>query len=192
LKIYNIAFSILLFFLVNKIVAQEKDSIIYWSQYEPLVWADFEGIKTDLSEAAAARSRLQIQVLTSLKVDGNYKCHYFATFNRKKSFTIVNDSLVLNHEQIHFDIQELFVRKMRKYFELLKIQGPQKTSICRDVFNKYYKSLDSLQLLYDAETKHSIEKKSQLDWNREISIKLKALGDYSTGNLYGIEQIDQK
>ena len=167
-------------------VAQEKDSIIYWSQYEPLAWADFEGIKTDLSEPAAARSRLQIQVLTSLKSDGNYKCHYFATFNRKKSFTIVSDSLVLNHERIHFDIQELFVRKMRKYFELLKHQDPKKTSICKDVFYKYYKSLDSLQLLYDAETKHSIEKSFQKKWSGKILSELKLLETYNTENLYGI------
>jgi hypothetical protein len=173
-------------------VAQERDSIIYWSQHKPLTWEDFEGIKTDLSEPAAARSRLQIQVLTSLKGDGNYKCHYFATFDRKRSFTIVTDSMVLKHERIHFDIQELFVRKMRKYFELLKLQAHQKTSICRDVFNKYYESLDSLQILYDAETKHSIEKNSQQDWSRKISDDLKTLEDYSTENLYGSKYIDQK
>ena len=174
-------------FLINSAVGQEKDSLIYWSEDQPITWEDFEGVKTDLTETAVARSRLQIQVLTSLNRDNSFKCHYFAVFDRKKSFSIVTNPKVLYHEQIHFDIQEIFVRKMRKHFEGLAREHQRKTSICKDVFYKYYQSLDSLQVLYDAKTKHSVEEEIQSDWNRQIKAELVDTKEFSAENLYNTE-----
>ncbi len=184
-------FVFLFFGLIYSAVCQEKDSIIYWSADQPLNWEDFEGIKIDNAEGATARSHVQIQVLPSLKSNGNNDCLFFATFGRKKSFSISGDVNLLKHEQVHFDIQELFVRKMRKYFERLKQQDPTNTSICTDAFLRYYKELTSYQELYDQETKHSIVKKSQYKWSLKIRKELQSFDNFSAKNLYGNKLISK-
>ena len=167
--------------------AQKKDSIIYWSENLSLTWKDFEGRKIDSTETAAATSVVQIQILPSLKSNGNYNCLFFATFHRKKSFSISRDLNLLKHEQIHFDIQELFARKIRKYFKRLIQLDPTNAQICSNAFFKYFKELNSYQELYDHETKGSRQKNMQQHWNLKISKELRALEEFSVENLYEID-----
>ena len=88
---------------------------------------------------------------------------------------------LLNHEQRHFDIGEIYARIIRK--ECLHI---------KDEINHYnFKKLDSIgkywnekmgqeQDLYDAETVHSMDHLKQEKWDMDIKKRLADLNEYKS------------
>lgn len=86
---------------------------------------------------------------------------------------------VLEHEQLHFDICELFGRKL--YQEILKLRSTNRLSIHN--INKAYSKLDkqysSYQDKYDQETDHSTNGHQQRIWNKKVKRQLAAMSSYS-------------
>ena len=86
---------------------------------------------------------------------------------------------VLEHEQLHFDICELFGRKLYKeVLELRKSGKINKWSIDK-IQSKYEKQYSDYQDLYDKETDHSTNGDEQRKWNKKIKKELNELSDYS-------------
>ncbi|WP_239000335.1 DUF922 domain-containing protein [Hyunsoonleella ulvae] len=87
----------------------------------------------------------------------------------------VNDH-VLGHEQLHFDITELFARKFRKRISLLKTTNDVAKRL-RETHKNINKELAAFQDKYDAETDFSRNMEVQLQWEVFIKKELKIL-DY--------------
>lgn len=87
----------------------------------------------------------------------------------------VNDH-VLGHEQLHFDITELFARKFRKRISLLKTTNDVAKRL-REIHKNINKELAAFQDKYDAETDFSRNIEVQLQWEVFIEKELKIL-DY--------------
>lgn len=87
----------------------------------------------------------------------------------------VNDH-VLGHEQLHFDITELFARKFRKRISLLKTTNDVAKRL-REIHKNINKELTAFQDKYDAETDFSRNIEVQLQWEVFIKKELKIL-DY--------------
>jgi len=150
----------------------ENDTIIVWTEDRKLTWDDFQ--KKNFKGARAAQSDIGIDVRTVYQGNSNYKYIVIAYFYKRESSTETDNLNVLKHEQVHFDIAELFARKMRNRLNLLS----------REKFNKqkYHLTIDEVyenyflfQGSYDKETKHSIEKERQKEWNIRIASELKEL-----------------
>jgi hypothetical protein len=97
-------------------------------------------------------------------------------FNEDKSWKDVkkiNDYILL-HEQKHFDIAELFVRKFRKAVaEKIRNSGD---------YDRYFKSIYTIsneyknfQMVYDKETRHGMNETKQAEYNAAISEELENL-----------------
>ena len=87
----------------------------------------------------------------------------------------------LNHEQKHFDIAELFARKLRKILtdSVFQTEAIARKEIPR-IIRENNKTLNLYQDLYDKETNHSINKEQQGLWDVKIDKELNELEAYSS------------
>jgi hypothetical protein len=160
--------------------AQPKDcnNCIPWKEGSRLKWSDFEGKakKNSLNEALTD-SGMSIE----LKCDGKtskavVKCY----FNPNISWTKSTDSdYLLGHEQLHFDITELFVRKLRK--QLAKF-GNDCEALSKHIdayYQRNYKDFVAYQDRYDRESKHSLNEEMQKFWEQKVARELDELKEYA-------------
>ena len=82
------------------------------------------------------------------------------------------DDFILGHEQLHFDISELFARKMRRKLRRTSFSDNVKAEI-RKIYKDILKELKDYQELYDWETDFSRNREKQLEWNKKITEALK-------------------
>lgn len=86
---------------------------------------------------------------------------------------------ILQHEQLHFDICELFGRKLHKeIMELINSNKFNQRTVDR-IQAKLEKQYSYYQKVYDKETNHSINTTKQQMWNKKIKMELSALSNYS-------------
>lgn len=89
-----------------------------------------------------------------------------------------NDSDLLNHEQKHFDLCELYARKLYKELMdagLTAATMQQANNIFKAVYNEY----NERQYKYDTETEHGTNREEQVKWNAIILEELNALNAYA-------------
>jgi predicted secreted Zn-dependent protease len=104
-------------------------------------------------------------------------CYY----NPNRSWTKSKDSdYLLAHEQLHFDITELFVRKLRKQLAEFGNDCEGLSKHIEDYYNRNYKEFVAYQDRYDRETKHSLNKEKQQFWEEKVSRELKELKSYAS------------
>jgi hypothetical protein len=160
-----------------------KDTIL-WSPSYRLVWNDFKG-KAPVPSPYSAQSNC-LYTLSSIprfSEDTMYlTVHLHPCFTRDASWverSSKQDSL-LQHEQLHFDLCELYGRRFRKSisekkFSLLEYDK-ELNSIFREVWDEYRKAQDD----YDAETQHGIIPEIQNAWYRKVEAELETLSGYAT------------
>jgi len=89
----------------------------------------------------------------------------------------------LNHEQLHFDLSEIYARKMRKSFQESNLTGGSLNSIGNSIFLINYQEFQENQNLYDLETGNGIIEDKQTEWNQKIRNELKKLSRYEFNNI---------
>ena len=155
----------------------QNDTLIDWSANRKLTWVDFRAEPPNPPAAAALTS-------TTIKVDFGYfnetlTYHIRCRFDKESSWGRVKNDYVLSHEQGHFDIAEIFARKL---FDALRKYRPEPKNIPRDV-NKIYqemmKKYYERQGEYDKETNFSMDKQKQEEWLQKINNELNALDNLS-------------
>jgi len=155
-------------------VAQQSKK--QWSATKKLQWADFKGEPDSLSPFSAntysglaykyaIRREIKKQIVTC-EVNG-----YFIPEKSwvKKGFE--NDAELLAHEQLHFDITELFVRKFRQRLKNTRFSRNPKKQI-EVIYKKITAERVAMQKQYDLETNHSENKKMQQKWQYKINMLL--------------------
>lgn len=170
----------LVLFLISNYLRSQK---IEWKENKKLVWSNFKSeINNQRSKDIVAYTHCGwvYSVVKSFNPKGTAKINIETVFNEDKSWKDaekIND-YILNHEQKHFDIAEIFARKIRK-----EIIAKIKTS---DDFNKYFqatynrilKEYKNYQALYDGVTEHGMNKEKQAEYNIVINEELEQLKNY--------------
>ncbi len=166
-----------IFFLSSNIgLSQNIDSLIIWSSDRKLAWEDFKGVKKD-SSFTTAETLSGISLIPYSSDNKNYKYKVYAYFDIYNSFTNNNDNEdLLRHEQLHFDISELFARKIRKEFDLesKKTTNPRYMKIYKRLMSEY----KHYQFLYDLETTHGVILDEQEKWQKKVALELDSLKQY--------------
>ena len=152
------------------------DSIIPW-EASCLKWTDFKNTPPLNQKLIVASTYSGIKWSGKAYNDDTIQFNIVSNFYQKKSWTRTRDSLTLLHEQKHFDITELFARKVRKYIlnsiliskEILKVYGKIQSIV---------KLEQNYQKLYDKETNHGNNTRKQLEWNIKIGNELVELDEY--------------
>lgn len=166
--------ALLLFF--NNVFAQDT---IHWSPGYKLKWEDFQG-KADSSSQYGAISYPGIKYSLSANED-SFSTKVFCFFLKSKSWArIKNNDILLLHEQGHFDIAELFARKLRKSFAEYNFNYQTVGKDIDKIFILNKQERNKTDALYDKETNLSQNKKQQSIWNTKIKIELHKLKEYAS------------
>lgn len=165
--------------------AQTTDTINWRLNYK-LKWDDFKG-KLDSNSTFAAVSSIIMDydiIGTKKNITGvTVKCIFDrndSQLNYSNINKILRDSTLLAHEQTHFDIAELFARRLRKNFK--DIFDKKRTSTFEEtqkVYNNLLNTYDSINRIYDTETNFSKNKVAQKKWTKKINNELSSLIKYS-------------
>ncbi|MFO7673058.1 MAG: DUF922 domain-containing protein [Lutibacter sp.] len=169
------------------VLSQNLDSTIIWTKNYKISWDDFLGKRLISKDNVAAKSVLELYYIPGYHKKGYYSYTIIPVFNKYKSSVTDRNIKLLEHEQIHFDILEIFSRKIRKQFEILKNCNESEYTHYK-IFNNYLDSLKNYQERYDLETDHSLGEKKQEFWKKIVAIKLKELDSYSVENLYHVKK----
>ncbi len=156
--------------------AQSKDTI-YWSVSRKVEWKDFKG-KPDKSTNLLAMTQAGIGYEVAC-INGDLKLKIYCYFNVNKSWTKERESdELLAHEQLHFDITELYTRKLRK--KLSEVADPCGKNVKEldKIYQSNFKECAKAQDLYDKETNHSLNEQKQQEWEEKIAKELKELEKY--------------
>jgi hypothetical protein len=152
------------------------DSTIEWSSERPLKWSDFQSKKIVDSVFYAYTSTEVHYKWASL--DGKWNFTIRAFFIPYKSWSRTEiDTMLLKHEQVHFDITELVARRMRAYINDLEVTDRNLDSAL-SVLHKIFKQRNELSEQYDSETMHGTKANTQQKWNEWVAKQLAELKEY--------------
>ena len=74
---------------------------------------------------------------------------------------------VLHHEQFHFDITELYARKL--YVDASKLIGQRgNTNQLKQLFKDANTECNEMQNQYDEESNHGVNEEKQIEWENRI------------------------
>ncbi len=158
---------------------QTSDNLIPYGSRE-LVWSDFKGKPSPRNKLESASTGTTIKLNPIHVSEDSVVLEVSNYFICDRSWTITDSAIVLEHERGHFDISEIYARKMRKQFVESKFNLKTLNNNVQNVFKKYDRELSLRQSKYDLETKHSIDRKMQGVWTKQIQkelMELEAFGD---------------
>ena len=166
---------LLLFSTLGYNNSQDYETIA-WSTENKLTWNDFRGRAPSNDRAAATTaSGISYQFSTNSingEIELDYKVSTFFYPNKSWYQPHLCDSLILSHEQLHFDISELFARKMRIRLASGTFTQNVKSEV-KTIYKEILDELEEFQDLYDDQTNFSRDMEQQLIWNDKIKEALK-------------------
>jgi|GEM_PF-458826 len=176
-------------FLLGEVQVEEAE--LHWDPARPLRWEDFRG------EPPAGSHWEGAQIHLSLSWTGEWEIRFdrgrgvwvarlvsvatFNTMDRAKSWVLphAKTAEVLNHEQRHFDLNEVYRRLLD--LSLRKFLGTEVTGRTREEAEEKLKALlnaafervtskcQEIQSRYDRETDYGRNLQKQREWDRMIS-----------------------
>lgn len=168
---------ILIIFLVTKIMSTSaqgySDDILFWNNDEPLTWADFKS-NPDSNITASALSSTGI----FYKVfDFDYVA-IFCLFRRSTSFTRIKSDNLLEHEQIHFNINELFARKLNAFVINNSDNAFMTIDLCISSLDSIKNECDLYHESFDQESLFSNKIQKQKEWKLKIENEIEDYVEY--------------
>ena len=166
------------------LTAPDNEVTLMWRDNLKLTWNDFKGEKnreTDAVAVTASGITFSYSVRKSNIRIVDFKAKIEAHFYPNKSWVIkqLADDYILAHEQLHFDITELHVRKFRKQVSAVKATQNLGSVLDRLHLN-INKELAAMQNQYDRESNNSINKDAQAKWIVFVAKELKKYEAYKS------------
>jgi hypothetical protein len=158
----------------------QDDNSIPWQAGSKLIWTDFKGKPDASSYKAFTESEIKME-FSAKNNEAHISIKTF--FDKTKSWVKDRTDELLAHEQLHFDITELWARKFRqkvkgKTFSFKTFQKELKA-----IQNEIYKGSKEMQTDYDKETQHSVVVASQKKWGKKIAEDLQKLNAFATAEV---------
>ena len=158
--------------------SNKSPDIIYWTADQQLSWNDFRGHPQYQYKDISAITSSGILHYKGCK-DGKINYKVQAYFEKKESW-VKAEALTdhhLEHEQIHFDITELYARKLRQALA-------QRVFVCGEeqAFETFVETIleswQSDQQAYDLMSHHSVNREQQKEWYYKVARELAELEEF--------------
>jgi hypothetical protein len=149
-----------------------------WQKSRRLTWNDYKGKKQKRFAAASTVYSMYRKIYVN--ADKNIMASVKAVFYPKDSWkgNYLDDAL-LAHEQRHFDIVELYVRKFRKQLSEIKVKDEKDAQQKLDSLHALIdKDMDAYQDKYDEDTDYSMAHDEQQSWIQKIDAAIDSLVAY--------------
>jgi len=155
----------------------QSNNGIPWSASRKLVWSDFTGTPDPHSSNAALTS-------SNINIDFGYDEKGFqytikCSFDKTRSWVRIKNNDVLAHEQGHFDIAEVYARKLNKLMKGYRFNAKTASNDVNQLYENTMKQHRQAQTQYDEETDYSRNRPKQEEWLKKIGDDLKSLEEYS-------------
>jgi len=168
---------LLLLLLIHTGLMPVKAQAIKWDEKRPLTWDDFKAYPQHDGSGS----------VTYWGTAYDYKCvfsdcDYLLTFNIKNEFYPQaswvwwnqRNEYLLGHEQLHFDINELYTRKLAAALYSAVYTENFKAEV-EKIYNDTMSECAKMESKYDAETNHAGNVNMQYRWQLFIYLQLRAL-----------------
>jgi hypothetical protein len=153
----------------------EYETEIEWSPDRKLTWDDFKGKPNtvDFPDALAVTNSGISFESGSLNPFKDGEVFVRNMFYNHGSWVLPEgrNDYVLKHEQIHFDITEIYTRKLRKALSDAKITTSN-SSRAHAIFESIKSEWENRQEYYDSKTKHGLKKETQEEWEAIVILEL--------------------
>ena len=150
-----------------------KDYLV-WKQGYLLSWDSYkaEPDSTLTSEYPA------LTYVSFLPVGKAEDAKVVCVFDSKSSWTTSESQSLLEHEQLHFDLGEVYARRIRRDLQLLLSEGQLNEKSQFDTIEKNYALYSAEFQEYVDATEHGMNKAQQRLWFSNIATALRQLAEY--------------
>jgi hypothetical protein len=156
-------------------LVNENANAIKWT-VRKLTWDDFQGVPAADSHGDAATAiRIKAEPYYKRK-KLYYEIH--AWFIPSKSWYRYKTDELLAHEQLHFDIAELFARQARQKVAELQAAGEKDIDVYNNAIQEILNRSNEVDHAYDRETLHGSLPRAQASWRLKTDIELMLLQQY--------------
>lgn len=179
--IYN---NFCVFVLAFLFLVPVDDEVISWRDDSKLTWREFKAApKKNLSVVAVTASGITFEYSVK-ETDSrivSFESKVDAHFYPNKSWVVKEEGndYILAHEQLHFDITELYARKFRKQISQLKVSNNLKSQL-RQLHYNINKEVAVTQNMYDQESDNSVNREFQAKWETYVHRELAKLEAYKS------------
>ncbi len=155
----------------------ENPEYIPWLGDRLLIWEDFQSTPKRNTDAVASTS-------TSLGLayqlnNGDLTYQVTCNFSKTKSWGLVKTAYILAHEQGHFDITEIYARRLHQALLEYKFDRKNYQKDINRIYQKIVREKEALQNLYDKQSDHSRNKHTQAAWLEIIDALLTETDPYA-------------
>jgi hypothetical protein len=157
-------------------------NVIVWSASRPLTWDDFRARPP--GHLTGALSMLSHNYSFGCR-DGRLHAEIVAEFLPDQSYVayrILASGLAsragLEHEQIHFDLAEVYARRVRKFFHELSDPCPRPDEALEALADKILREGRARQRRYDTETQSGENGLRQATWAKTVERELVELAAF--------------
>lgn len=162
---------------------RKHEQEIRWSSNRKLTWEDFKGKSKPVSNnSVGAQSYCGF----------GFQSNYVTLFSKAKMFvkTTFDCNLswvredqkyreeLLEHEQFHFNLSEIYARRLRKRFSTSQLNVGNINSEAQTIFKQVYANYLDRQELYDSETNHGLDEDKHKEWQLMIEKELLKLKEF--------------
>ncbi len=154
-----------------------------WAADRPLRWADFQAPAPRTGDASALTAYSVFYGVRCLGSDFEFLA--IAGFLPKSSWVKPNvlngppaaGDHALRHEQTHFDLTEVYTRRLRKQF--VDLYEPCRRADTLDpLVQQLLRAEKTEQARYDEETRHGLVSGQQAAWDKRVADELAELAKY--------------
>ena len=162
----NLLASFLLFLSGVAMSQAKNEELISWHPDKKLTWADYKGTPKPESDAVASTA-------TYLGIEYNFSNKNFGykitcSFSKTRSWGSHKTDYILSHEQGHFDIAEIFARKLNWRMSEYRFNKNSFQTDLKKIYDEITLEKETMQNDYDRETNHSIKRDKQAEWLKKI------------------------
>jgi hypothetical protein len=164
---------------VKKLVhsIKETDEYLPWFSERKLSWDDFRCEPKRNTDAVALTSTA---LGIAYKVSGGQLTYEInCSFSKTKSWGLLKTPYILAHEQGHFDITEIFARKLHKELSEYELNRRTFKFDVSTIYNRIVKEKEQFQYAYDGQSDHSRNKTLQQEWLNRIDSLLEETAPYA-------------
>jgi hypothetical protein len=161
-----------------------KHEAVPWSASRRLTWDDFRGVPPASDPERAAETAYSL--FHALDCRGKtFEFRVVAAVLPRQSWVrpailsnSAQNSRTLRHEQTHFDLSEVYARRMRRYFAELRDPCAKTEPELEAQSDKLIRDESTAQRRYDDETSHGRLAPRQASWDADVARQIASLDRY--------------
>ncbi len=163
--------------ILSSWVTPSADDAMLWDESRKLQWTDFKGA-IDINSHADAATAVNISARPFRK---GKKLFYNveAIFIPSQSWYKSQSDQLLRHEQLHFDLAELYARRVRKKISEYRQMGVTNVRDINEAISDVLRESNEADIRYDMESLHGSLPDVQERWEKQVQTELQLYTSFS-------------